>query len=190
MCQCVTVCVSVVRGNLWDKTVVSFYHTHLESPGHPQCFLITESLCAVLSHSVVSDPMDCIPPGSSAHGDSPGKNTGVGCHTLLRGSSQPRDRTRSPALQADSSRLSHQGTMRSFIVCPSNSSEAARNTIQSFLSSFKWELLDWITSSCKYLTKGSEFLVKTRLTLSLFTQDRKGRGRQRRKEGERKGGRK
>ena len=25
------------------------------------------------------------PPGSSVHGDSPGKNTGVGCHTLLQG---------------------------------------------------------------------------------------------------------
>ena len=25
---------------------------------------------------------------------SPGKNTGVGCHALLRGSSQPRDQTR------------------------------------------------------------------------------------------------
>ena len=24
--------------------------------------------------------MDCSPPGSSIHGDSPGKNTGVGCH--------------------------------------------------------------------------------------------------------------
>ena len=31
------------------------------------------------------DPMDCSPPGSSVHGDSPGKNTGVGCHTLLQG---------------------------------------------------------------------------------------------------------
>ena len=31
------------------------------------------------------DPMDCSPPGSSAHGDSPGKNTGVGCHALLQG---------------------------------------------------------------------------------------------------------
>ena len=29
--------------------------------------------------------MDCSPPGSSVHGDSPGKNTGVGCHALLRG---------------------------------------------------------------------------------------------------------
>ena len=102
----------------------------------------------------------------------------------------PGIKPRSPALQADSLCLSHQGSMRSFIVCPSKSSEAARNTMQSFLSSFKWELLDRITSSRKYLMKGSEFLVKTRLTLSLFTQDGKGRGRQRRKEGERKGGRK
>ena len=31
------------------------------------------------------DPMDCSPPGSSVHRDSPGKNTGVGCHALLQG---------------------------------------------------------------------------------------------------------
>ena len=30
------------------------------------------------------DPMECSPPGSSVHGDSPGKNTGVGCHFLLQ----------------------------------------------------------------------------------------------------------
>ena len=29
--------------------------------------------------------MDCSLPGSSVHGDSPGKNTGVGCHSLLQG---------------------------------------------------------------------------------------------------------
>ena len=28
--------------------------------------------------------MDCSPPGSSVHGDSPGKNTGMGCHFLLQ----------------------------------------------------------------------------------------------------------
>ena len=28
--------------------------------------------------------MDCSLPGSSCHGDSPDKNTGVGCHTLSR----------------------------------------------------------------------------------------------------------
>ena len=31
------------------------------------------------------DPMDCSPPGSSVHGDSPAKNAGVGCHFLLQG---------------------------------------------------------------------------------------------------------
>ena len=39
------------------------------------------------NNSVVSDslqPMDCSLPVSSIHGDSPGKNTGVCCHALLR----------------------------------------------------------------------------------------------------------
>ena len=30
------------------------------------------------------DAMNCSPPGSSVHGDSPGKSTGVGCHALLQ----------------------------------------------------------------------------------------------------------
>ena len=30
-------------------------------------------------------PMDYSPPGSSVHGESPGKNTGVGCPALLQG---------------------------------------------------------------------------------------------------------
>ena len=41
--------------------------------------LVTQ-LCPTLC-----DPMDCKPPGSSVHEDSPGKNTGVGCHALLQG---------------------------------------------------------------------------------------------------------
>ena len=49
-------------------------------------------VCVCVSHSVVSDflsdPMDCSPPGSSVHGDSPGKNTGVDCHALLQGKIQ------------------------------------------------------------------------------------------------------
>ena len=31
------------------------------------------------------DTVDCSPPGCSVHGDSPGKNTGVGCYALLQG---------------------------------------------------------------------------------------------------------
>ena len=44
-------------------------------------------LCAQLLQSCLTlcDLMDCSPPGSSVHEDSPGKNTGVGCHALLQG---------------------------------------------------------------------------------------------------------
>ena len=31
------------------------------------------------------DSMDYSPPGSSVHGDSPGKNTGMDCYALLHG---------------------------------------------------------------------------------------------------------
>ena len=46
-------------------------------------FLLTVCLVAQLCLSLC-DPMDCSLPGSSVHGDSPGKNTGVGCHFLLQ----------------------------------------------------------------------------------------------------------
>ena len=36
------------------------------------------------SSLTLGDPMDCSPPGSSVHGDSPGQNTGVGCPALLQ----------------------------------------------------------------------------------------------------------
>ena len=43
-------------------------------------------LCLVVqSYLTLCDLMDCSPPGSSVHGDCPGKNTGVGCHALLQG---------------------------------------------------------------------------------------------------------
>ena len=58
-------------------------------------------MCLAQSCPTLSDPMDCSPPGSSVHGDSPGKNTGAGCHALLQGPN-PRIEPRSPALQADS----------------------------------------------------------------------------------------
>ena len=44
-------------------------------------------VCAKLLQSCLTlcDPMDCSQPGSAVHGDSLGKNTGVGCHFLLQG---------------------------------------------------------------------------------------------------------
>ena len=46
-------------------------------------FLIAQ-LCLTLCH-----PMNSRLSGSSAHGDSPGKDTGVDCHVLLQGIFQP-----------------------------------------------------------------------------------------------------
>ena len=47
------------------------------------------SVCALYlvaqSCPTLCDPTDCSPPGSSVHGYSPGKNTGVCCHALLQG---------------------------------------------------------------------------------------------------------
>ena len=41
---------------------------------------LVSQLCLTLC-----DPIDCSPPGSSVHRDSPGKNTGVGSRSLLQG---------------------------------------------------------------------------------------------------------
>ena len=48
------------------------------------CVCVCVCVCAQ-SCLTLCDPMDCSPPGSSVHGDSAGKNTGVGCHALLQG---------------------------------------------------------------------------------------------------------
>ena len=48
--------------------------------------IICTVLCLVAqSCPTLCDPMHCSPPGSSVHGDSPGRNTGVGYHALLQG---------------------------------------------------------------------------------------------------------
>ena len=55
---------------------------------YSMAYLLYSLYCAVLSHSVMSDslqPHGLSLPGSSVHGDSLGKNTGVGCHALLQG---------------------------------------------------------------------------------------------------------
>ena len=50
---------------------------------------ITKGMCVLClvtqSCPTLWNLMDCSPLGSSVHGDSPGKNIGVGCHALLQG---------------------------------------------------------------------------------------------------------
>ena len=65
----------------------------------PVCVCLVAQSCPTLC-----DPMDCSPPGSSVHGDSSGKNTGVDCQALLQGIFSPRDlilSLKSPALAGD-----------------------------------------------------------------------------------------
>ena len=62
---------------LYGTTLISVYN-YWETMCAVLC-LVTQ-LCLILW-----DPLDCSPPGSSVHGDSPGKNTGLGCHALLQG---------------------------------------------------------------------------------------------------------
>ena len=54
---------------------------------HPADLTYMQSalLCLVTqSCQTLFNPLDCSPPGSSVHGDSPGKNTRVGCLALLQ----------------------------------------------------------------------------------------------------------
>ena len=60
---------------------IMVYHTILNIvPCAIQCMCAKSFSCVQLY-----DLMDHSPPGSSVHGDSPGKNTGVECHALLQG---------------------------------------------------------------------------------------------------------
>ena len=59
----------------------------LEGTGHHH----HRTILSRFSRVPLCNTMDCSPPGSPVHGDSPDENTGVGCHFFLKGSSQPRD---------------------------------------------------------------------------------------------------
>ena len=67
LCNCIP---TIVPTNVFS--IVAYFISN--STHKPLCW-------ALLSCSVVS----CSPSGSSVHGDSPGKNTGVDCHALLQG---------------------------------------------------------------------------------------------------------
>ena len=61
-------------------------------------------MCSIAQSCLtLCNPKDCSPPGSSIHGDSPGKNTGEGCHARPPQGDLPNPGTepRSPALQVN-----------------------------------------------------------------------------------------
>ena len=65
----------------WTELILLHY-IRLYGPKGAPCPV----LCLVAQSSpILCNPMDCSPPGSSIHGDSPAKNTEVGCYVLLQG---------------------------------------------------------------------------------------------------------
>ena len=68
---------------IWNFKFKEYYLgcCFLSSPeSHKQSKVLVAQLCLTLCN-----PKDCSPLGSSVYGDSPGKNTEVGCHALLQG---------------------------------------------------------------------------------------------------------
>ena len=65
---------------MYSVVLVSGVHTYIH-----MCIYICVLCLVAQACPTLCDPLDCSPPGSSVHGDSPGKNTGVGCHALLQG---------------------------------------------------------------------------------------------------------
>ena len=104
------------------------------------CFM----MCLVAqSCPTLWDPMDCSLPGSSVHGDSPGKNTGVGCHVLLQGVFLP-----NPGIKPRSSKLQ-------VVSLPSEPPGKPMNTGLSSLSllqgMFQTQESNWDLLHCRWI---------------------------------------
>ena len=82
---------------------------------HPRVSGSLANVCVLVAQSCLTllRPMNCSPPGSSVHGNSPNKNTGLGYHALLHGIF-PTQRLNPglPHCRRILDRLSHQGSPR------------------------------------------------------------------------------
>ena len=99
-------CLLVTKQKSLEHNNNILLNIYLMSGLTPLCVCLVTQSCTTLC-----DPIDHSPPGSSVHGDSRGKNTGVGCHTLLQGIFPPQGSN--PGLLHCSRilyHLSHQGS--------------------------------------------------------------------------------
>ena len=90
-------------GRHWTQTIYSLLFCFVTKVRERQMLYVFTSVpvCLVAQSCLtLCDPMDWSPPGYSVHGDSSGKNTGMGCHPLSPGDlSDPGIKPGSPALQ-------------------------------------------------------------------------------------------
>ena len=70
------------------------------------------------SRLTLCDPVDYSPPGFIVHGDSPDKNTGVGCHAFLQRIFPTQGSTGLPHCRQILYHLNHQGGHQDTSICP------------------------------------------------------------------------
>ena len=109
---------------------------------------LRECRAVLVTHScpTLCDPVDCSPPGSSAHGDSPGKNTGVVCHALLQGIF-PTQGSNSGLLHSRRilHHLSHQGRPTTWEKLPKNSTSTILCSFGIWNKLKRWKKLSkWV----------------------------------------------
>ena len=80
-----------IQKNTYTYTHTYIFYFFLQYKNFPVLTRTHNVLCLVAQLCLTL--WDCSLPGSSVHGDSPGKNTGVGCYDLSRGSFQLTDWT-------------------------------------------------------------------------------------------------
>ena len=121
------------------------------------------------------NPMNCSLPSSSVHGDSPGKNTGVGCYFLLQGIFQT---------QGFNPRLLHllhwQAESLPLISCSVNAGYYFINFTHIYKSFLKWThatslFLCWMAQMDHLIYYPTDFMRKLNDTyLSEFSEQKPG----------------
>ena len=133
-----------MEGNQIKVITICFFNINLL-----MCVLVTQ-LCPTLW-----DPMGCGPPGYSVHGDSPDKNTGVGCRALFQGIFPTQGSNPGlPHCRQILNHLSHQGNPRilRWVAFPfSRRSSPCRNqtTVSCIAGRF---FMVWVNSEALFMT--------------------------------------
>ena len=122
---------------------------------------------------MLCNSMNCSPPSSSVHRDSPGKNTRVGCYTFLQGifPTQGSNTCRSLTLQADS--LSIEPPQK-----PMNTGVGSLSLLQGIIPTqvLKQGLLNcrWILYQLSYQGKPGKYLQAFNYFASIFSVNKCG----------------
>ena len=71
----------------WEAHTSTSTHTHTHTHLQIHAYMHKHIYTCMHAQSCLTrcNSMDLSPPGSSVHGDSPGKDTGVDCHAILQG---------------------------------------------------------------------------------------------------------